>query len=152
MVKPSDVGWIARDIGARMRELEEAEQAVIYYKNRLKRLPVPVCLDERIELARLLYWDYPRVNAQAVADMLGVRLYDMLRLVGPHASGILCDRCNIDIMVSSRRELAEIRREIRWAAKVNHPPWAEGYTTLCNGCREAVLEQRRVRSRKDGEP
>lgn len=107
------------------------------------------CADDEETLLgamRYLYWCVPEVKASSISKVLGVPSPNQISTrLGNVKVRISCDRCGNDLSVKSRTELQERLRDL-YKVSVRY---AEGYTILCDSCREQVYTTRHEKQKAE---
>jgi hypothetical protein len=131
------------ELEAILHDIADMKEAIAMLKERLRGIPEQMASEipsqtDRIEAARYLYWTQPDLSPTLIAEgLLDTTLRELLRLVGPSTTDIVCDRCGEAVPVSSRTNLEELRHR-----QCESPRYAEGYRVICSSCWSAVQRDR----------
>jgi hypothetical protein len=120
MSAPREVepGWtVPAALGTWRAAERAAETARTALRIALKECGLPV------NEARHLYWHEDEIPATWLAKAVGVPMYELPGLVGPAPTGAMCERCDEELMATTRGERDRVRQRAR-----------RGGVT-CEGCR-----------------
>ena len=127
-----------------VRDIHEMQDAITELKQRLRELPSEIAdqvpsHDERVALARYLYWMLPDVPARAIADgVLHSTEHRLRETIGSATVTVNCDRCGCLIECRSRSHMQSI---LESAAK-GRTWFAEGYRVVCDPCVNEIQAER----------
>lgn len=138
---------ILEQIVAMIEDLREMENAITVLKNEANsKVALLSNEDNRIESANYLYWLFPEIKTSELSQaIIGKNnVHEFLNTISEAKLDLSCDRCENEIIVKSRTQLNE---KIR-IAKLGKTNWAEGYTLLCDICKEEIFSEREIKSQE----
>jgi len=120
-------------ISSQIEIINQLEEKLQKAKDALPLIVTPLVKELKGEgvdiqsIAGILYWQCPELKVNAIADILGVRQYDIRTLVKERAPIVSCDKCGKDIKLNSRTAVQEHRKD-------NH--------IMCRECKDAECLER----------
>ncbi|MFG3517615.1 hypothetical protein [Streptomyces bobili] len=81
---------------------DHTRQTVLQQVERLHAEVDAIHSPELIGVLRHLYWQQPGIHGRPLAEAAGLTLNDMLAVIGPAPSGILCADCDTELLRTSR--------------------------------------------------
>jgi len=135
---------VVKEIRSTVRDLHEMQEAVTTLKQRIKELTARIgseviSEDQRIDVARYLYWFVPDVSPKILAkELIGDTEYRLRELIGKAVADIVCERCVEPIEFESRAHFQEIIK----ASNSPYRRYREGYRVLCKPCWKALQDER----------
>ena len=126
-----------------LRDIQDMELAIQELKERLHELPdemvKQIPADERINVARYLYWLVPEVSSYDIAHaFFDVGIHKLRDIIGGYEGNVNCEKCGNPIQFTSRTHAKEMIESAQSAS----PRYAEGYKVLCVSCRKDVFADR----------
>jgi hypothetical protein len=133
-------------------KMGELDGAMLALKQQLQGIPKRLAAElkteqERLDIARYLYWQMPDVHAEQIAGELlgmsirGIHREAFLEKIGPFASEFLCARCGTNVVCRSRQELQDLHGP---RPRGNNVFFGNGGTVeiLCETCHRLARQEK----------
>lgn len=138
-----------KDIEAILTDISETEASLESLKEQLhdKVENLGEEIEDReqlLELAAYLYWMVPEIKSASIALALTgePKVHSLKKILPSVTAEIYCDRCNAAIPFESRSKLHGTIRDLQQQKKRGIARWAEGYSIVCEDCRNEIFTER----------